>query len=183
MKATEYLKEEHEGIKTMLNVIQKIVNQIEIEKKFNIDHFEEILEFLKCFIDKCHHNKEEEILFPALEEEGISNVGGPIGIMLSEHQAGRRYVNDLSDTFDEHNKGNKKAIHGIVSLSKSYIQLMRNHIEKENNVLYMLADIVLRDENQNRMVELFEKHKAEVIGIRKHDEYKKLLSILKNIYL
>jgi hemerythrin-like domain-containing protein len=66
MKATQQLKDEHEGVKVMLDIIERISKQLEETGNLNKEHFEEILGFLKIFVDKCHHGKEEELLFPAL---------------------------------------------------------------------------------------------------------------------
>lgn len=71
MKATQQLKDEHEGIKIMLNILGQICFRLETKGDLNEKHFEGILEFLKVFVDKCHHGKEEDLLFPALEEAGI----------------------------------------------------------------------------------------------------------------
>jgi len=66
MKATQQLKDEHEGIKIMLTIMEKISNDIGKGKDLNKDPYAKIIEFIKGFADKCHHGKEEDILFPAM---------------------------------------------------------------------------------------------------------------------
>ena len=63
MKATEQLIQEHQGIMLMLNIMNKVADKIEKAKELNKEHTEKIIEFLKIFADKCHHGKEEDILF------------------------------------------------------------------------------------------------------------------------
>ena len=99
--------------------------------------------------------------------------------MLYEHELGRNYIKSLSRAFDEFKKGNKNAIDDIVSNTSSYIQLLRNHIEKENNILFMMADKVLNEEEQSKISDSFEKLEVEKIGAGKHEEYHKLLKELK----
>jgi hemerythrin-like domain-containing protein len=183
MKATQQLKDEHEGIKLMLNIMETIYKSIEKGKDLNIDHYEKILEFLKGFVDKCHHGKEEEILFPALIDHGMSKESGPVAVMLYEHQLGRSHIKVLSDAFSEFKTGNKQTINTINSSSADYVELLRNHIDKENHILFMMADKVLDASEQSKIFDAFEKLEVEKIGIGKHEEFHSLLKKLKNIYL
>ncbi|HNW69283.1 MAG TPA: hemerythrin domain-containing protein [Bacteroidales bacterium] len=183
MKATQQLKDEHEGIKLMLRIMEKISIDLTVGKELNCDHYEKIIEFLQGFADRCHHAKEEEILFPALEKHGIQNEGGPIGIMINEHRKARELIIVLNMAFKEFKEGNKQAIQCLISSSRDYVQLLKNHIEKENFVLFMLADKVLSEEEQSKIAEAFEKLEIEKIGIGKHDAYHHLLKELKNVYL
>jgi hemerythrin-like domain-containing protein len=183
MKATQQLKDEHEGIKLMLNIMETISNDLEKGKELNINHYEKIVEFIKGFADKCHHGKEEDILFPVLIDHGMSKEGGPIAVMLHEHQLGRDHIGSLSIAFDEYKKGNNHAVKNIISSSMSYVDLLRNHIEKENNILFMMADKVLNETEQLKIFDAFEKLEIEKIGIGKHEEYHHLLKELKSIYL
>jgi hemerythrin-like domain-containing protein len=183
MKATQQLKDEHEAIKLMLNVIDNISNSIVNKKELNVVHFEKILDFLKEFVDKCHHGKEEDILFPDLKVHGLPKEGGPIAVMLHEHQLGREHIKSINNAFIEYKSGNKQAITTIISASREYVELLRAHIEKENNILFMLADKTLNESEQSKIFDDFEKLETEKIGLGKHEEYHKLLKDLKNIYL
>jgi len=183
MKATQQLKDEHEGIKLMLMIMEKISNDLKNGKELNSDHYGKIIDFIKGFADKCHHGKEEDILFPAMVNHGVPNEGGPIAVMLNEHQLGREHVKSLSSSFEDFKAGNKSASMGIISSSMGYVQLLRNHIEKENNILFMMADKVLNEAEQDEIFEAFEKLEVEKIGIGKHEEYHHLLKELKTIYL
>ena len=182
MKATQQLKDEHESIKIMLNIMEKISNNLEKGKELNIDHYEKIIDFIKGFADKCHHGKEEDILFPELINHGIPNEGGPIAVMLHEHQLGRDHIKLLSSAFEDFKGGKKLAIKSIILSSMSYVDLLRNHIEKENNILFMMADKVLNENKQSKIFDAFEKLEIEKIGIGKHEEYHALLAKLKSIY-
>lgn len=183
MKPTEQLKAEHEGIKIMLKILDKICVSLEAGRKLNIEHFDKILDFLKIFVDKCHHGKEEDLLFPAMEEAGVPREGGPIGVMLMEHNQGRSYIKGMSQAFDTYKKGDTKVLSAIVENGKSYITLLIQHIDKEDNILFPMADKVLTKNKQEELVEEFEKLEVERIGLGKHEEFHKLLHQLKEIYL
>lgn len=183
MKATQQLKDEHEGIKLMLSIIEKISTDLGKGKNLDHDHYEKIIDFLKGFADKCHHGKEEEILFPAMIDQGVPKEGGPIAVMLHEHRTGREFVKSLSDAFEDYKSGDKNAADKIIRNSLFYVELLRNHIEKENNILFMMADRVLDEHKQSDLFEAFEKMETEKIGVGKHNEYHHLLEELKKVYL
>lgn len=180
MKATEQLRQEHEGIKLMLSIMLKMTNGKEEPNKV---HLEKAIDFIRTFADKCHHGKEEDILFPELEKAGISRDRGPIGVMLEEHTEGRNYIKALNEAFLKYKEGDKSQIPVIKENTEGYVMLLRSHIEKENNVLFMIADRFITDEKQDEIFEAFEKLEKEKIGEEKHEEYHKLLHELKAIYL
>ena len=91
MTPTEQLKEEHKAIKLALEILEKICQKIEAKDEVKQSDIEAMLEFIRTFADKCHHGKEEDLLFPALEETGLPREGGPTGMMLLEHDQGRNY--------------------------------------------------------------------------------------------
>lgn len=183
MKATQQLRDEHEGIKVMLDVLDRIAEKINNGESPNNGHLDMIIEFIRVFADKCHHGKEEDVLFPALQAHGMPKEGGPIGVMLSEHQQGRLFVQALGDAIDDFRNGNKGATSAIAVNALSYTFLLRNHIEKENNVLFRMADEILNENEQELIAEEFEKIEVERIGLGKHEEFHALLKSLKSIYL
>jgi hemerythrin-like domain-containing protein len=180
MKATEQLMQEHEGIMLMLNIMRKVADKIDKTQELNKEHTQKILEFLKIFADKCHHGKEEDILFPVLESKGIPRDKGPIGVMLYEHKVGRGFIKDMSEDFDKYKTGDKTALTKISNSMRSYIN---GHIHKENNILFPMGDRVLSDQLQSELLEKFEKLEVEKIGIGKHEEFHALLKKLKEVYL
>ena len=98
MKPIQDLIMEHEAVNLTLKILDKICSNIEQTGRIsNPEHLDQRIEFFIVFVDKCHHGKEEELLFPALEAIGVQRDGGPIGVMLSEHQQGREYVPKMMD--------------------------------------------------------------------------------------
>ncbi|UCD80418.1 MAG: hemerythrin domain-containing protein [Desulfobacterales bacterium] len=184
MNPIEELKTEHQAVKLTLKILNKINQKIEgTGKPANPDHMEQLLEFFSVFVDTCHHGKEEDMLFPAMEQIGFSKDNGPIGILLYEHQVGRTYVDSMKNALSDCKKGNDKALKKFVQNAKCYIALLNGHIDKEDNVLFPLAENNLSKEKQAELYEGFEKIEVERIGVGKHDEFHKLLDQLVKIYL
>src|SRR4051794_12364062 len=90
--AIRTLKTEHQAVCQVLNVLEKAVLRLEQTGEVPLAVFEDVLEFLTVFVDRCHHTKEEEVLFPRMGQIGIPAQGGPIGVMLSEHRQGRGLI-------------------------------------------------------------------------------------------
>jgi len=110
MKATEELRKEHSAIEVMLGILEEISARLESGAKVDPDHLERILEFIRIFADKCHHGKEEDFLFPAMEKAGIPREGGgPIGCMLSEHDMGRERVKGMTEALARFRGGDSGA--------------------------------------------------------------------------
>ncbi len=183
MKATEILKEEHKIIKNMLEILDRICEKLEKNEKVNAEHLEKILDFIKTFADKCHHGKEEDLLFAAMEKVGIPREGGPIGVMLEEHRIGREYVKNMMDGLKEYKNADEDSIPQIVESARSYIGLLKEHIFKEDNILYEIADAHLSEKVQEQLVEEFEKFELEKMGKGIHEKYHHLIEELEKIYL
>ena len=151
MRATDQLKAEHEGIRMMLRILDRICLKLESGQDVDLNHLEQILEFFRVFVDRCHHGKEEELLFPELEAAGVPKEGGPIGQMLLEHDNGRGYVRGMAEAVAEYKSGNKNAFKEIVTNARSYVEMLESHIQKENMILFSIADSRLSEESQSRL--------------------------------
>lgn len=168
-KATQDLIKEHEAIIHVLEIVDKMMasdNKKDIEK---IEYYKELIYFLKIFADKCHHGKEENYLFEGLVINSLHKNDGLIKVMLEEHIEGRKYITLMDEalTVEDLTKFNANAI--------NYSQLLKKHIEKENNVLFPLADELLDEKRQNELFERFEQYEETVIG---HGIHKKLHTMI-----
>lgn len=144
----EELRADHEEISKELGLLEEAVKDSTIDKK-QVEHF---LHFTENFAEP-HHKKEEEVLFPELERKGIPKEDGPIGMMLAEHEMKREYVKNLEkaagDNSDDEMRKNGLAI----------VSLLRDHIFKENNILYPMAEEVLSEKDMSEL-----SHKCQEIG-------------------
>ena len=183
MKATNELKKEHQGIELMLRVLQAVADKFENGEQVYAEHLDGILEFLSIFVDKCHHGKEEEFLFPALEDAGVPSDGGPIGVMLSEHEKGRKLVARLKDAVTSYKSGDNTIAASAQLIINEYVALLTQHIAKENTVLFPIADAKLDAAKDAELFEAFEQLENERIGPGKHEEFHELLHRLDDEYL
>ncbi len=103
--APAILRQEHDAILRMLDATDEVVQQLEHNQRVAPETLAGVLEFFRLFADRCHHGKEEELLFPLLERKGMAHEGGPIGVMLHEHEQGRSLVRQMGDATDAFSNG------------------------------------------------------------------------------
>jgi len=153
MKFIQILKKEHENILKLADAMEKECEVIASGKKINKKFFEEAVWFIKNYADKFHHSKEEEILFKEmLNDSAQKNLHcNPIEQMLYEHNLGRNFVKDLENGLKTKNKEK------IIENAKAYAQLIRDHIFKEDNILYPMAENILNNKTKKLILEKFEK--------------------------
>ncbi len=140
---TGVLREEHQLILQVLDALEMVLNSGEQRHQYDFDAIEKCTSFFRLFADACHHGKEEDLLFPELETRGVPREGGPIGVMLAEHQQGRAFVRQMREALPEARSGQAAALATLIQAGRGYIDLLRQHIDKEDNVLFMMADRVV----------------------------------------
>ncbi len=183
MRPTDELKSEHNEIERMLRILQAVSYGLGRGEEINTGHLDSMMEFFTIFVDKCHHGKEEEFLFPALEATGLPREGGPIGVMLHEHEEGRALVAKLRAAVTSIKSGDSAASKTFQSVTRDYVILLTQHIGKENNVLFRMADLKLDSAKAAALSESFEQLEKERIGPDKHEEFQQLLNRLEHTYL
>jgi hemerythrin-like domain-containing protein len=182
MKATEILVTEHKAVLVALEILHKIGEAIGVGNPNAPGDMEQLIDFFKVFVDRCHHGKEEDVLFPELENRGVPREGGPIGVMLAEHEIGRGCIREISKAMACLRSGDFKSVESIRTTVTEYREMLRNHIDKENNVLYPIADRLLSKDEDIKMVERFDEIERDRVGPGKHEAYHDMLHHLKEIY-
>lgn len=175
MTATDILKEEHRAIERMLAVLETAAERLDAGERVRPGLFTEAVDFVRTFADRCHHGKEEETLFPRLEERGVPKEGGPLGVMLHEHDIGRAYIRAIDGAIPAYEEGDEAAVRIISENVRGYKELLSEHIWKEENVLFPMAEQVLDAEDQQELEERFGQVETEVIGRGVHERYHELL--------
>lgn len=183
MKPTAELSHEHEAILLMIQVLEKMSERLEAGERVDPAHLEKAVDFIKVFADKCHHGKEEDLLFPAMEKAGIPRTGGPIGVMLTEHVAGRSHVKALTESLPGIRKGDQASARVFAENARKYGTLLSQHIHKEDHILYPMADARLTPSQQKELEARFADVEEKVVGHGKHEEYHRLLKELEAAYL
>jgi hemerythrin-like domain-containing protein len=141
MKSVERLKAEHDLIERGLTLLEKAVARIDAGQPLPEGFSEWAPRFFQQFADQCHHAKEEDVFFPVLKQRGIPEQGGPIGVMLHEHGLGRNCVGRMRGAIQAQPFDSR----AFADAARQYLPLLRQHIFKENNVLFRMAEQVMSE--------------------------------------
>jgi hemerythrin-like domain-containing protein/uncharacterized protein (DUF2249 family) len=175
---TQVLKDEHDLILQALDALEQKLAQVERGAPAEPAYFQKAVDFLRTFADRCHHGKEEDLLFKTMVDRGFPREGGPIAAMLSEHDTGRALIRGIAEGAAALGK-DPGAPGQIIQNGRGYIRLLRAHIDKENTILFPMADSVLSPEDQETLGKEFERFELEETGVGVHEASLKLLEDLK----
>lgn len=160
----DQLMDDHELILQVLDKMEAAIGRIARGEAVNAEHWRYFLGFCRDFADGIHHQKEEQVLFPALVKAGLPVEDGPIGCMLHEHEEGRGRIQGMEASIDSYARGNLAAKSALCEEAQAYIALLRNHIAKENQVLFMMANRLLSIIEKSKMSDQF----TEILGQEKN---------------
>ena len=140
-RATQELTAEHRVIEDVLAALDRAVADAARTRAVPAAFLRDVVTFSRLFVDRCHHGKEERCFFPCLAKCGVPVEGGPIGVMLREHEEGRRLVGVIDDTLARAEDG-RATLEDVLAACRDYVDLLRAHIAKETEILFPIGDAV-----------------------------------------
>ncbi|MFH1209729.1 MAG: hemerythrin domain-containing protein [archaeon] len=168
-KTSKILSDEHKNILKVIEALNRECNNLESGKrleKLDKEFFKKAIDFIRNYADKFHHAKEEDILFKELCKDTVQMHCNPVQQMLYEHDLGRNFVKEMEKALNENN------VKKVLENARGYIKLLQDHIYKEDNILYPMADEALNKSIETSMQKKFEQ-------VKKKFDNKKYLSIIK----
>lgn len=149
---TKVMVEEHQLILRMITLVEKNTTLLEQGKFRNWQFYLDAVDFIRNYADRFHHAKEEDVLFVELIENGMPEKQSPIEAMHMEHDQGRAHVRAIEAAAQKALAGEPGQGAIIAEHAKGYAALLRGHIDKEDNILYPLAERVLPEGVRERML-------------------------------
>jgi uncharacterized protein len=132
------------------------------------------------YVDGCHNVKEERHLFPLLEARGVPREGGPLGVMLTEHEQSKALLGDLVALIDRYVNGETSILSDLRTVFEKYAALLKSHYWKETDVLYPLARRTLSEADAEAMLAGLRKTEAE-LGADAHERFRELADTIINM--
>ena len=169
--STISLRRDHDLIEKVIKSMETTIQLLNSGKKIPESILLQVIDFTKNFTDVCHHSKEENSLFPALEQAGLPRNMGPIAMMLMDHERSREIGKRMEASTKEYlETGSSEK---LISDMNDYVQHITEHLWKENNRLFMMAEARLQYVSEKVNKELYEiedKKLQEIGNDRKHYE-------------
>lgn len=150
---TRVLMEEHQLILRMITLLEHNSARMERGNFTEWKFFADALDFIRTFADSYHHAKEEDVLFSALVENGMPAQRSPIEAMHIEHEQGRAHARAMDGALQQIRAGETAQISALAQHARAYAGLLREHIDKEDTILYPLAERVLPEEMRPAIVD------------------------------
>jgi hemerythrin-like domain-containing protein len=176
--ATENLEDDHVHILKLIEVMERVIGS----ENPDVNHLESIVDIIRNFADELHHAKEENQFFPFLSKRGFSLSQGPVAVMLHEHVQGRDFVKEIAYNISLYKGGNISALGNLYSNMAGYAELLQNHIGKENNILFRMADRALSETDHRELLKQFEEAEKIHASGSSSREYIKRIQQLASAY-
>jgi hemerythrin-like domain-containing protein len=171
---TAVMVEEHKLILRMIALVEANTRRLEVGRFDEWDFYLDAVDFIRNYADRFHHAKEEDVLFQALVANGMPAQNSPVAAMLMAHDQGRAYVRGMEEGATTALAGDRAQVAEIVRNAYGYIALLRDHIDKEDNILYKLAERILPEEARPAMVAAY--HAAEANNPELEEKYRRMVA-------
>ena len=140
--STASLRRDHDLIEKVIKSMEATIQLLQDGKSIPESILMQVIDFSKNFTDVCHHSKEEGSLFPALEKAGMPTNMGPIAMMLMDHEKSREIAAKMEDATKKYLNENDSS--DLISNMQEYVTHITEHLWKENNRLFMMAEARLQ---------------------------------------
>lgn len=175
-KPTDILEKEHRLIQQAVAAMGALADALEASQIVRSQTLLDIVEFMRTFADKCHHGKEEDLLFPLLVARGVPTQGCPIGALTYEHQQGRALVGEFAEAVAGYAQ-DATAAEPVVKGLRALIDLYPGHIWKEDYLLFPMTNKVLSESDQDSLYAGFQAV-DEALGAGVHRRFEEMVARL-----
>lgn len=160
--AIAMLTHEHEVIMKVVNALGTMSNELAHGRAVDATRLREAVRFMREFADKCHHAKEEDILFPEMAKHGVPEAGCPLAALRREHVQGRQLVTVLAEGAEAYARNEPQAPDALMAVINNIGHLYSSHIWKEDNMVFPMVDRLFSAEDIKRLAERFEQAETEL---------------------
>lgn len=171
MRATDVLEAEHRVIDRVLACLETITERCSAEGRLDGSAARQAVDFFENFADRCHHGKEERHFLPAVEAKGFPRERGPSGVLLAEHEQGRRHLRAVAASIDRAAVGKPDAVRRFTENARAYVCLLREHIAKEDHGLFPVANQLFSPAEQQQIVDAFAHVEEDEMHAGTHEKY------------
>ena len=178
MNVTQKLMDEHQLILKYIDLLAQYCDRAQAQGDVSIlnSKLGTFVDFIVSFADAYHHGKEEDVLFAYLGKPGVLTHCNPVQQMLHEHDLGRKFLQGMKQA------GEQAALTALVENARAYGELLSQHIQKEDRILYRMAEQSLSDQQKGEILEAYqraeEKFGGAALQARFEKEFNALMSSL-----
>jgi len=177
MNAHGPLMIEHRLIERMLSVIKTAIFKIEFKHEVDPVFVDFAVDFIRVYVDRTHHGKEEDILFRELKQKPLSADDlRTMNELIDEHVLVRQTTELIVSANDRYRAGDFIALIIIANNLKTIIEFFPKHIEKEEKRFYPASRTYFSDEEDQALLEEFGRLDQKMV----HEKYRSAIEKLEN---
>jgi hemerythrin-like domain-containing protein len=181
MYPIDILLDEHKFVERVVNLVEKIRDKLQDEKEVPATVFWKLVDFRRNYSDIIHHSKEEDVLFAKMQdyaEKLPTAVKDQMAVLIDEHLQGLDLANDMHKAIRDYRRGLTSARKRILRAVTSYAELMKPHVQSEENDVFPAMVNVLSKAEKDQMKADFSRFDDLVGGAEAHRRYERLVADL-----
>ena len=169
---------EHRLIERMISPIRKELSRISEMKEINSDFIDILVDFIRTYADRCHHGKEEDILFRELAKKKMSDEhAAMMKELIRDHIYSRITTRNLEKAKENYINGNAESLKDVSTFLNDLAELYPKHIEKEDKKFFYPSMEYFTQQEQDAMLKEFWEFDRKLI----HEKYAKVLDEMERI--
>lgn len=180
MDAIEMLSNEHALIRRYQDQLSLAVQRLENGQRPPREFFDKAVEFFRDFSDRCHHFKEEYLMFFRLSQKKKGGIDAQLDVLRFQHERSRSLISSVSNELYGYDSGELIAATSLLEHLAAYLALLRNHVHIEEHQLYPMSRQELTEEDLARLQVDFEKDRDRV-GERYFENAQALVATMASI--
>ncbi len=162
------LMHEHRVIERMLKVLSRQLESMFELQAVDTAAIDTAVDFIRTYADRCHHGKEEDILFRRLADKDLDpQLAGVMADLIDEHVYGRTTTRQLVDANRRYASGDEAALADIEKAVGALVAFYPVHIEKEDHHFFGPCLKYFSDSEQAQMLLDFDEFDRALI----HEKY------------
>src|SRR5512135_3055281 len=162
---------EHRVILRVLQCLSAAADRAEKEGGLDVESIPKMLEFFRGFADRCHHGKEEAHFFPVARQRGVGCAPASLDSLRAEHEEGRGHIRVMEEYLGAAGRGDNQATARFLQHARQYVQLLTDHIGKEDHCLFPTADTLLSTADHEALAKAFEEVEQQEMGAGTHERF------------
>jgi len=172
------LMQEHRVIERMIAILRRELDTMAHEHRVDSSLIDQATDFIRTYADRCHHGKEEDILFRRLADKDLDpDLAEAMADLIADHVRGRVLTRELMAANEWHRRGDGNAFDIIVRVTSELVEFYPLHIEKEDRHFFKPAFEYFSDSEQAQMLEDFDEFERRVL----HEKYEGLVESLEKL--
>jgi len=163
---------EHRLIERMIKVMKAEAASISRTGTVRPEFIDQAVDFIRVYADRCHHGKEEDILFKELAGKAMSDqYRGTMEELVQEHVRSRQMTGALLAAKDRYVNGDQGALAEMLSIMRALAAFYPVHIEKEDRHFFIPCMAYFSQHEQDVMLETFAEFDRRLI----HEKYRSVI--------